>query len=62
MAFGIRNSTMVVNGAQGGAGGNIQLLVQSNIAGVVKKITRQFKTYTKGLKNVKVDINSSPVV
>ena len=51
-----------MNGAQGGGGGNVQLLVKSNIAGVVNKITRQFKTYTKGLKNVKVDINSSPVV
>ena len=42
--------------------GKVELVVQSNIAGVVRKITKDFKKYSKGLKNVKIDINSSPVV
>ena len=57
---------MVVKGAHAsqGQGGDkqVQLVVQSNISGVVRQITNRFKHYSKTLKNVKININSSPVV
>ena len=61
-----QSTVVVVKGAHAsqGQGGDkpIQLVVQSNISGVVRKITNRFKHYSKTLKNVKININSSPVV
>ena len=61
-----QSTVVVVKGAHAsqGQGGDkqVKLVVQSNISGVVRKITNRFKHYSKTLKNVKVNINSSPVV
>ena len=61
-----QSTVVVVKGAHAsqGQGGDkqVQLVVQSNISGVVRKITNRFKHYSKTLKNVKININSSPVV
>ena len=60
-------SKMVVKGAHSESGsangvGKVELIIQSNIASVVRKIMKDFKKYSKGFKNVKININSSPVV
>ena len=61
-----QSTVVVVKGAHAsqGQGGDkqVQLVVQSNISGVVRQITNRFKHYSKTLKNVKININSSPVV
>ena len=61
-----QSTVVVVKGAHAsqGQGGDkqVKLVVQSNISGVVRKITNRFKHYSKTLKNVKININSSPVV
>ena len=53
--------TLMVNGGTGGEN-KVTIMVHSDVKGVVGSLTKKFREYTKGLKNMKVQLTSSPVV
>ena len=53
--------TLMVNGGTGGEN-KVTIMVHSDVKGVVGLITKKFSEYTKSLKNMKVQLTSSPVV
>ena len=57
-------STFMVNGGGGhtGAENKVTITVHSDIKGVISSITKKFRDYMKGLKNMNVQLNSSPIV
>ena len=57
-------STFMVNvgGGHTGAENKVTITVHSDVKGVVSSITKKFRDYTKGLKNMNVQLNSSPIV
>ena len=53
--------TLMVNGGTGREN-KVTIMVHSDVKGVVGSITKKFREYTKSLKNMKVQLTSSPVV
>ena len=54
--------TSMVNGGGTGGENKVTITVHSDIKGVVGSIMKKFCDYTKGLKNMKVQLTSSPIV
>ena len=54
--------TLMVNGRGTGGENQVTITVHSDVKGVVGSITKKFRDYTKGLKNMKVHLTSSPIV
>ena len=54
--------TLMVNGRGTGGENQVTITVHSDVKGVVGSITKKFRDYTKGLKNMKVQLTSSPIV